>query len=119
MKPYKGYVGAVEFDEDDRVFHGRVLGVRDLVTFEASTADELIAAFHDSVDDYLAFHAERGTEPDRPLSGNIALRLSPELHRKVVDAAGLRAKSVNQWIADTLGAAAAHEIESGGATVKV
>ncbi|MGF1659559.1 MAG: type II toxin-antitoxin system HicB family antitoxin [Rubrimonas sp.] len=118
MKPYKGYTGTVEFDEEDRVFHGRVVGVRDIVTFEARTADELVAAFRDSVDDYLAFHEERGTAPDRPLSGAISLRITPELHKAVVDAAGSRAKSVNQWIADALDEAARREQARTDTTVK-
>lgn len=118
MKPYKGYCGTVEFDEEDRVFHGRVLGLRDIVTFEAETADDLIVAFHDSVDDYLAFHAERGAAPDKAFSGNLSLRMSAELHKSVVDAAGLRAKSVNQWIADALADAAQRDIASGATRVK-
>jgi predicted HicB family RNase H-like nuclease len=119
VKPYKGYTGTVEFDEEDRVFHGRVVGVRDVVTFEARTADELVAAFRDSVDDYLAFHEERGTAPDRPLSGAISLRITPELHRAVVDAAGTRAKSVNQWIADVLEDAAVRDRTRPDTTVKI
>ena len=118
MKPYKGYSGTVAFDEDDRVFHGRVLGVRDIVAFEAETADDLVAAFHDSVDDYLAFCAERGVDPDKPFTGNLSLRLSGPVHKAVVDAAGLRAKSVNQWIADVLEEAAARDIASGSTRVK-
>jgi predicted HicB family RNase H-like nuclease len=118
MRPYKGYAAAVAFDEDDRVFHGRVLGVRDVVTFEAETAAELVEAFHDSVDDYLAFHRERGTEPERPFSGTLSLRLAPELHRSVAAAAGLRAKSVNQWIAEALDEAARRELGRGEAMVK-
>ncbi len=65
MLRYKGYSGIFEADEDGLV--GRVSGIRDIVTFEARTLDELVQAFHDSVDDYLAFCAERlpdqGNEP--------------------------------------------------------
>ena len=38
MRPYKGYSGTIEFDEDDLIFHGRVTGIRDIVTFEADSA---------------------------------------------------------------------------------
>lgn len=118
MRPYRGYTGTVEFDEDDRVFHGRLVGISDIVTFEADTADELLKAFRESVDDYLSFCNERGKDPEKPLSGNISLRMSPELHRSVVAAAGARAKSVNQWVNDILDEAARKDVQSGETVVK-
>lgn len=118
MRPYKGYTGTVEFDEDDMVFHGRVVGIGDIVTFEAETAADLIQAFRDSVDDYLDFCRQKVKKPEKPFSGNISLRMRPDLHKSVVDAAGARAVSVNQWITDTLEAAAKRDIESGETVVK-
>ncbi|GES50143.1 putative HicB family RNase H-like nuclease [Rhizobium sp. ERR 1071] len=118
MRSYKGYTGSVEFDEDDMVFHGRIVGIRDIVTFEAETAQELVQAFRDSVDDYLAFCAERSQEPDRPFSGNLSLRMTPRLHEQVVRAAGNKAQSVNQWITDTLTEAASRDAESASMVVK-
>lgn len=111
MKAYKGYVGTIEFDEDDLVFHGRLAGIRDIVTFEADTARDLVQAFHDSVDDYLEFCAERDHSPQKPFSGKLLLRLSPDLHGRVTSAAARRASSVNQWIADTLAEAAERELD--------
>jgi predicted HicB family RNase H-like nuclease len=69
MMEYKGYVGKVEFDDDVGVFHGEVMNTRDVITFQGTSAAELKTAFQDSVDDYLAFCAERGEEPDKPFSG--------------------------------------------------
>lgn len=51
---YKGYISSVEFSEEDEVFYGKVLGIRNLISFEGTTAKELIADFHGAVDDYLA-----------------------------------------------------------------
>lgn len=119
MRPYKGYTGTVEFDEDDMVFHGRIVGIGDIVTFEAETAPDLVQAFRDSVDDYLAFCAERGKPADKPFSGNVSLRMTPELHGQVVRAAGNRAKSVNQWITDTLSEAAARDAASAKVAIKL
>ena len=67
MLEYKGYVGTV--DADDGAFVGQVSGLRDVVTFEGATFTEVEQAFRDSIDDYLAFCAERGEAPDRPYSG--------------------------------------------------
>jgi predicted HicB family RNase H-like nuclease len=68
MLEYKGYIATVE--AEDGVFFGRVAGLRDVITFEGSTFAEVEQAFHESIDDYLAFCAERGEPPDRPYSGS-------------------------------------------------
>ncbi len=102
MRPYKGYTGTIEFDEQSLVFHGRLVGIRDIVTFEADNARDLVAAFRDSVDDYLEFCAQKGKDPQKPFSGHLSLRINPDLHRKAVETAATQAKSLNQWIADTL-----------------
>ena len=60
------------------------------------------AAFRASVDDYLAFCAERGEPPDRPYSGKIPLRVDPELHRRAAAQAQAAGISLNQWIARRL-----------------
>ena len=51
---YKGYVGSVEFSEQDAVFFGKVMGIRSLISYEGTTATKLINDFHSAVDDYLA-----------------------------------------------------------------
>ena len=112
MKPYKGYTARVAFDEDALVFHGEVLGIRDVITFEAATAADLRQAFHDSVDDYLAWSAEEGLEPDKPFSGTLSLRASPELHRRMASAAARQAKSLNQWIVEALDARATVDLDA-------
>ena len=73
---YKGYIGKVAFDADARLFHGEVVGIRDVVTFQGQSVTELEAAFKASVDDYLAFCRDRGEEPDKPCSG---LKMAPTL----------------------------------------
>jgi predicted HicB family RNase H-like nuclease len=99
---YKGYTAVVEFDEDAGVFSGHVVNTRDVITFEGETVGELKQAFHDSVDDYLEFCAERGEEPDKPFSGKFVVRLDPDVHRKVFVAAARAGKSLNNWVAEAL-----------------
>ena len=102
MLKHRGYTGHVEFDDEDGIFHGEVLGLRDVVTFQGKSVEALEQAFRDSVDDYLAFCEERGEEPDRPFSGRLMVRLPPELHREVYLRARQEGQSLNQWIADKL-----------------
>ena len=68
MTPYKGYRATASFDEDTQTFHGEVLGIRDVITFQARTAEELPKAFHESVDDYLKWAAEDGFAAEKPES---------------------------------------------------
>jgi predicted HicB family RNase H-like nuclease len=102
MLKYKGYTGHVEFDDAAGLFHGEVLDLRDVITFQGKSVEELEQAFRDSIDDYLEFCQERGEEPDKPFSGRLMLRLPPPLHREVYLRARREGKSLNQWIAEKL-----------------
>ena len=97
MLEYKGYIGTIE--AEDGVFLGCVAGLRDVITFEGTTFAEVERAFRDSIDDYLAFCAQRGEPADRPYSGRIPLRVSPDTHRRAAMRAQSEGLSLNQWIA--------------------
>src|SRR5439155_3447605 len=92
LMKYKGYIGKVEFDDEAGIFHGEVVNTRDVITFQGESVPELKKAFRDSVDDYLAFCAERGEQPDKPFSGQFLTRIPPELHREVNLAAKMSGK---------------------------
>ena len=81
---YKGYVGSVEFSEEDGIFYGKVLGIRSLISYEGENAKELLDDFHGAVDDYLALCEEKHTEPERAYKGSFNVRISPELHKQAV-----------------------------------
>ena len=102
MLHHNGYTGHVEFDGEAGLFHGEVLGLRDVVTFQGQSVAEIEAAFRASVDDYLAFCADRGEAPERPLSGRITVRVAPEVHRRAAVRARSAGQSLNQWIADVI-----------------
>jgi predicted HicB family RNase H-like nuclease len=99
---YKGYTGVVEFDEESGALFGRVVGLRDGITFQGDSVAEVIQAFHDSVDDYLEFCAERGESPEKPYSGQFVLRIEPQLHRAISHAAEARGVSLNRLIEENL-----------------
>ncbi len=110
MMEYKGYIANVEFDDGARIFHGDVINLRDVITFEADTVDDLLQAFHDSVDDYLDFCEERGEDPERPFSGKFIVRLGTELHKKIYIKAKLEKKSLNSWVSDALEAVLSRDL---------
>lgn len=94
---HKGYAARIEYSEEDKAFIGRIAGINAIVTFHGETVAELRAAFHEAVDDYLDFCAERGKEPQRPYSGRLMFRVSPDLHQRATLAAEVSGKSLNQW----------------------
>ena len=99
---YKGYVGSVEFSEHDGVFFGQVMGIRGLISYEGTTAEELINDFHGAVDDYLELCRAQGVEPERAYKGSFNVRISPELHRKAAICAASRNISLNSLVEQSL-----------------
>lgn len=102
---YKGYVGAAELSEEDNVFHGKLLYLRDLVSYESATARGLVKAFRQAVDAYLDDCAAEGRAPDRPFKGQFNVRTSPDLHRAYARIAAVRGQSLNEVVIDALEAA--------------
>ncbi len=94
---YRGYTATVEFDSDDMILTGRIAGINDVIGFHAESPAELLAAFHEAVDDYLETCAKLGKPPQKAYSGKVMFRVPPELHAKVALAAKLSGKSLNQW----------------------
>jgi predicted HicB family RNase H-like nuclease len=109
MLKYKGYLGHIEFDTDAEIFHGEVINTKDVITFQGKTARELKKAFEDSVEDYLEFCATRHEKPEKPFSGKLNLRLTPDIHREVYIAAAQESLSLNAWIINALKEAIHHQ----------
>ncbi len=99
---YKGYLGTAELSETDGVFNGKLAFLRDLVTYESDTAEGLVRAFHESVDDYLADCAEEGRDADKPFKGLFNVRTNPELHRAYARIAAERGLSLNEVVTEAL-----------------
>lgn len=99
---YNGYSSRVERDPEDECFVGRLAGIYDVVGFHGSTIAEIKAAFHEAVDDDMDTCAKTGKQPERPYSGNVMFRISPEVHARAALAAQLEDISLNQWAESVL-----------------
>ncbi len=93
---YKGYTARVELDTDDMLLVGRLAGIDDIIGFHAPTMEEFVAAFRESVDDYIEACATIGKQPDKAYSGKVMLRLDPALHADLARIAKRAGKSINQ-----------------------
>lgn len=99
---YKNYAARIEFSAEDGIFMGHIAGIKDIIGFHGESVQELQAAFEEAVDDYLETCEKIGKAPQRPYSGKVMLRLSPELHARIAMKAEASGKSLNQWAAETL-----------------
>lgn len=70
MLEYKGYKGHAEFDDEAGLFHGEVLDLRDVITFQSTSVEELEREFRDSVDDHLEFSEESDMLLSKPRQKN-------------------------------------------------
>ena len=99
---YQGYTARIEFDERDSIFVGRVLGLRSIISFHGQTVEELRGQFAAAVDDYVADCEEQGVSHEKPASGKLLLRVSPEIHSQALIRAQATGKSLNQWATEAL-----------------
>ncbi|RED75402.1 type II toxin-antitoxin system HicB family antitoxin [Cohnella phaseoli] len=115
---YKGYVGKVEVDLDANILHGEVMYLRDVVTFQGKTVDDIRQAFQDSIEDYLEFCESEGEEPEKPFSGKFLVRLTAEQHKLVTIAAMSAGSSLNAWVSEHLARDAEKELNERGISTK-
>jgi len=111
---HRDYVARIGYDEEREVFHGRIVNLRDVVNFYGHNPEELKREFQRSLETYLELCHERGIEPGKPYSGRFNIRMSPEQHRRIAEAAEHEGQSLNAWALETLEEAARREARSSG-----
>ena len=96
---YKGYIGSVEFSDEDNCLFGKVQGLHGvLISYEGNTVEEIRKDFEDAVDLYLESCRNRGVNPAKPYSGRLVVRMPSELHGKVATAAANANTTINDFI---------------------
>ncbi len=99
---YKGYVGSVECSGEDGLFFGRVMGIRALISYEGTTAQELADDFRDAVENYLALCEAEGKEPEKAYKGSFNVRIYPELHKQASLFAVTHGITLNSFVESAL-----------------
>lgn len=99
---YRGYAARIDYSDEDGCFVGHIAGINDVVGFHGESVEELRDAFVESVDDYLETCEKLNRPPQKPYSGNLMLRIPPQVHAAIATAAEVSGKSINQWASDTL-----------------
>lgn len=94
---YKGFTAKIEFAADDKVFVGRLIGIDDIVMFEAETVEDLNKAFEETVDFHIEVCEKTGKKVKKSYSGKLLFRLPDKLHAEIAEAATREGKSINEW----------------------
>jgi predicted HicB family RNase H-like nuclease len=109
---YRGYLARVDFDDEDNLLVGKIVGIEDGVTFHSDNVTELEAAFREAVEDYLETCAKVGKTPELSYSGRLTIEVDPDLHRRAAREAEKAGLDLTQW------AKAALENAIGGGQMK-
>ena len=115
---YKGYLGSIEFSEEDNVLFGEILGIDGLVNYEGNTMKELTESFHEAVEDYLAFCSDHGRKPQKSFSGSFNVRIAPDTHRDIANLAADAGISINAFVKQALSEAVRHPRVEPGSLVQ-
>lgn len=99
---HRGYAARIDYSDEDGCFVGHIAGINDVVGFHGESVEELRSAFVESVEDYLETCEKLNRPPQKPYSGNLMLRIPPQVHAAIATAAEVSGKSINQWASDTL-----------------
>ena len=81
---YKGYTGTVEFSAEDNCLFGKIVGINDLINYEAQDVLELKEVFEESVNDYLDTCKELGKQPNKVFKGVFNVRTNTAIHQSLV-----------------------------------
>ena len=99
---YKGYIGFIAYDEDDKMFYGEVIGINDIITYQGATVDELEQDFKDAVDYYIEWCREDGVEPQICNPGALELSMANSLRIRLESEAAMKQISLNELILSKL-----------------
>ena len=99
---HRGYDGSVLYSAEDKMLHGRVLGVRDMVSFEGTDVKSIEKNFCDAVDEYLLFCERWGKTPDAAFKGSFNIRISQGLHQRAALYAEEHQVKLNAVVQDAL-----------------
>ena len=105
---YKGFLGSIEVDPEDKLLYGKLLYITDLVTDEALTVAELEHEFQNSVNEYIDTCTALNREPLKPFAGSLNVRIGKELHREAALYAAVNGISINEFIKSAI----QHEIQN-------
>ena len=99
---YKGYYGSVEFSGEDNIFHGKIIGINDRITYEGDSVHTLKKDFIAAVEEYIETCKELCKEPEKTYKGSFNVRIEPELHKQLAVYSISHRKSLNSAVEEAI-----------------
>jgi predicted HicB family RNase H-like nuclease len=99
---YKVYFGSVEFSDEDDIFHGRIVGINDHITYEGDSVKSLRQDFKSALDEYLETCTGLGKTPEKAYKGSFNVRIEPALHRQLAVYSSSHGKSLNAAVEEAI-----------------
>lgn len=99
---YKGFLGTVEFSDEDNVLFGKVIGIRDHISYEGATIKDLKKDFKEAIDYQIAYCKKTNQPIHKSLTGNFNVRINPELHQQVARASTEKGISLNKYVQEAI-----------------
>lgn len=106
---YKDYYADIHFSAEDEVFYGQLIGINDLVNFEAESVKELKKAFTEAVEDYLSTCKKLNKLPDKTYKGSFNVRIPSQLHRQAAIFAAMKKVTLNDFVKYAIDSAVSRE----------
>jgi len=95
---YKDYMAVVRYSDEDNCFYGKLEGIRDLISFEGQSVEELRTSFREAVEDYLELCKKSGQRPEKSYKGSFNVRIDPKLHRQAALKSAALGISLNRFV---------------------
>ncbi|WP_041619215.1 type II toxin-antitoxin system HicB family antitoxin [Stanieria cyanosphaera] len=102
LMEYKGYLGSVDYNDEDKIFYGRVEYIRSLISYEGHDVESLRNSFQEAVDDYLELVRNQNIEPEQSFKGSFKIRTGSNLHRRAVIVAKQKGINLNKLVNEAL-----------------
>ena len=98
----KGYHAKIEYDQEDRIFVGHVLGINDSISFHGYSVNELTSEFENAINNYIDYCNQIGKTPEREFKGSFNVRIRPEQHKKIALYAADEGITINQFVSTAI-----------------
>ena len=102
MTEHNGYIGIIDFDPEIDLFHGTVINTHDVITFYGASVTELRSEMQKSLEVYFKFCEEQGKVPDKPFSGELTIKTSPELYGQIAMNAARRQLEIDVYLQEVI-----------------
>lgn len=95
MLEHRDIKGTVEFDNETKMFFGKLTGVNGLVMYEADNATEFEKNFISAVDEYIQVCEDNEMPIKKEYKGVFNVRTTPEIHEKLIEISQERNTKLN------------------------